>query len=343
MESRRRVVAGLTVAAVLLIVAGVAAVAIDADFGSEPSSAETGRQTALPSRSELATPSPLPTPVLSTSPGLTPSDAPSPSPSTPQSPRPAGFVLVGKSYVYQAGDGTSVPMPAIAGLRAALVDGRAFYYALTANSYGLKTGVYAGEFVPNVATQQANGSSAQTGGVVLVGRVVTRLLSDRLAQVAVPEQRWAVALPVDIRDSKKPIEVGFDGFGLHGWSDTPRVVVRFSGSLPVTNIIPDNAGYHVLVEPLGVTTWQVIDPTRLTLSSAKLDPAHVMNELLVYGTGAASVQNDFLFNRPVGIGRPMLNASDEVSVSLVVRGSRADLGPDRILAVGDVPVFVASS
>jgi hypothetical protein len=38
----------------------------------------------------------------------------------------------------------------------------------------------------------------------------------------------------------------------------------------------------------------------------------------------------------------MLTASDEVSVSLVVNGSRADLGPDRVLKVGDVPVFVAS-
>jgi hypothetical protein len=39
----------------------------------------------------------------------------------------------------------------------------------------------------------------------------------------------------------------------------------------------------------------------------------------------------------------MLSAASEVSVSLVVNGSRADLGPDKILTVGDVPVFVASS
>jgi hypothetical protein len=31
-----------------------------------------------------------------------------------------------------------------------------------------------------------------------------------------------------------------------------------------------------------------------------------------------------------------------VSVSLVVNGSRADLGADKVLTVGDVPVFVAS-
>jgi hypothetical protein len=39
----------------------------------------------------------------------------------------------------------------------------------------------------------------------------------------------------------------------------------------------------------------------------------------------------------------MLSASGEVSVSLAVQASRLDLGPDRILKVGDVPVFVASS
>jgi hypothetical protein len=39
----------------------------------------------------------------------------------------------------------------------------------------------------------------------------------------------------------------------------------------------------------------------------------------------------------------MVSATGEVSVSLVVPDSRADLGPDRILVVKDVPVFVAST
>jgi hypothetical protein len=68
-----------------------------------------------------------------------------------------------------------------------------------------------------------------------------------------------------------------------------------------------------------------------------------MNQILVYGTGAPSLRTDAGIDRRVPIGRAMLTASDEVSVSLVVRGSRADLGPDRILKVGDVPVFAASS
>lgn len=39
----------------------------------------------------------------------------------------------------------------------------------------------------------------------------------------------------------------------------------------------------------------------------------------------------------------MLSATSSVSVSLVVDGSRMDLGPDKVLTVGDVPVFVAKS
>jgi hypothetical protein len=39
----------------------------------------------------------------------------------------------------------------------------------------------------------------------------------------------------------------------------------------------------------------------------------------------------------------MLSATSSVSVSLVVDGSRQDLGPDKVLAVGDVPVFVAKA
>jgi hypothetical protein len=197
--------------------------------------------------------------------------------------------------------------------------------------------------MPNVTMQQADGSSAQTGGIVLVGPVANRLIADKIASYSVQADRWTVALPVDIRGAGKSVDVTFDQFGLHGWSDTPRVMVTFSGQLPVVNIILANAGYHVLVEQLGVTTWQVIDPTRLSLSPTALDPEHLMNELLVYGTGTPSTRTDVSVNRRVPVGRAMLTATGQVSVSLVIPGSRADLGPDRVLTVNDVPVFVASS
>lgn len=346
MEPRRRMVAGLTVAAVTLIVAGVAAVAIDSGFhGGGSSTASQGRTGSQPSTYPIATPTPSATvPAPSGQPGKTPAVVtPSPSPAPSPTARPPGFAMRGGSLVYYAADGTVVPVQPVVGLRTALVEGRVLYYALASNRYSLKAGSYAGEFDPNVTMQQADGSSAQTGGIVLVGPAANRLIADKLASISAPAQRWVVALPVDIRAASKTVDVGFDQYGLHGWSDTPRVIVRFAGQLPVVNVIPNNAGYHVLVEQLGVTAWQVIDPARLGLSATKLDPDHPMNELLVYGNGTPSARRDVLVAGRVAVGQPMLAASDEVSVSLVVRGSRADLGPDRVLKVGDVPVFVASS
>jgi hypothetical protein len=67
-----------------------------------------------------------------------------------------------------------------------------------------------------------------------------------------------------------------------------------------------------------------------------------MNELLVYGNGAPSVSRDKFFDVRAAVGSLMLTASGDVSVSLVVNGSHADLGADKVLTVGDVPVFVAS-
>ncbi len=342
MESHRRTVTGLTIAAIALIVTGLAAIAIDT--GQPPGTPFVpGTSFALvssPTRPGTGTPA-------STTAGPSGSPPPSPSPSPTSSPkatpRPVGFGQVGSTIVYSFPDGTEVPMPGIPGLGTELDNDRAVYYALKTNAYGLRTGDYAGEFMPNVTTQQADSSSAQTGGVALVGPVVSKLIANRLADIATPADRWIVALPVDIRGTAKPVDVGFDAFGLHGFSDTPRVVVRFSGQLHVTEIIPANAGYHVLVEALGVTTWQVIDPTRLGLPATKLDPDHPMNELLIYGTGTPNLRADAGVDKRVPMGRTMLLASDEVSVSLVVRSSRADLGPDRILKVGDVPVFAASA
>jgi hypothetical protein len=346
MESRKRVVVGLTAAAIALIVLGIAAVVVDSGFSGGLSPIGSASLPATgPDSSSIGGPSPSVTAQTpSGSPGETPSEI-SPSPSFVPTPsaRAAGFVVSGGSIVYYTADGTPVPMEPVRGLRMALVGGRARYYALSPNPYGLRTGAYAGEFMPDVTTEQADGSSALTGGIVLVGAVAGKLIADDLASIDAPAQRWVVALPVDIRGASAAVDVGFDAFGLHGWMDTPRVVIRFSGQLPVVNVIPGNAGYHVLVEQLGVTTWQVIDPTRLLLSPTKLDTEHLMNELLVYGTGVPSVTSDVRVDRRVPVGRAMLSASGEVSVSLAVQASRLDLGPDRILKVGDVPVFVASS
>ena len=344
MESRRKVVAVLAIVGVALIVGGLAAVAIGSGSSDGGPSLSFGPGSiGLPSASPSGTPLITPMPSASGSAALTPSPSPSSSATASASPRPGGFRSEGPQIVYVTSDGTPVPMPAVKGLTAKLVDGHALYYAPAHNRYGMRTNAVAGEFVPQVSIEQADGSSAQTGGVVLAGPVVTQLIADRLASIEDQADRWTVALPVDIRGTTHAIDVSFDDFGFHGWSDTPRVVVKFSGQMKVTEIIPNNAGFHVLVESLGLTTWQAIDPERLNLPETRLDPDHLMNELVVYGTGTTNLIADIMANHPIPVGRTMLLATDEVSVSLVVRDSRANLGPDRILTVGDVPVFAAAS
>jgi hypothetical protein len=332
----------------VLIAIGVAALVFNAGFSNTGGATSNG----APTPSALAG-----TPAISASPSPA-SPAPSGSgipatPSLPLSPTPdvsaspsehsAGFVKVGDGFVYSADDGTQVPVPLVPGLGVAVNPGRATYFALASNRYGLKADSYAGEFMPLVTMGQPDGSSAQTGGIVLVGPVISRLVSDRLAAAQSDADRWVVALPIDIRKTLgSPVSVSFDKFGLAGWSSTPRVVVKFVGSLPIVEAVPANGGFHVLVEQLGITRWQVIDPIRLGLSSDSIDPGHAMNELLVYGNGTPSVSRDKFFDVRAAVGSLMLTASGDVSVSLVVNGSRADLGADKVLTVGDVPVFVAS-
>jgi hypothetical protein len=349
MEPKRRVVAGLTGAAFVLIAIGVAALVFDAGSSSSGGSASVGTPTAPAQASTPATtPSPRPTQFLPASSGIPGSPVPPASPtpvlSPSPSPRPAGFIKVADGFAYRADDGTLVPVPLVPGLEVRLNSGRAIYYALASNRYGLKNGSYAGEFMPLVTMGQPDGSSAQTGGIVLAGPVVNRMILDRLAATQSDADRWIVALPVDIRSAAGTlVTVSFDKFGLAGWSNTPRVKVRFAGSLPIVEVVPTNGGFHVLVEELGVTRWQVIDPIRLSLPPDSIDPSHAMNQLLIYGSGKPGVSRDTDFNTRALVGSLMLTASGDVSVSLVADGSRADLGPDKVLSVGDVPVFVASS
>ena len=145
-----------------------------------------------------------------------------------------GFTQTEEGIVYYAEDGTAVPVAEVPGLQAEVHGSRVLYYALPGNHYNLIDGSYAGEFKPDVTMQQADGSSTQSGAIVAVGPVASRLLSDRLAAIENPADRWLIALPVDIRGEGPEVRVGFDSFGLHGWSDTPRVVVTFPGSPPNT-------------------------------------------------------------------------------------------------------------
>jgi hypothetical protein len=353
MEPRRRVVSAVAGAALVLIAIGMAALVFDPGLSGAGVASTRGAGTTVPaSNSPTASPSRAPSPSGSRgssvpgTPQTSDSNSPLASVGSPQT--RSGFLQQGEGFIYVASDGSVIPVIPVPGLRVEIDKGRALYYALASNRYGLGAGSLAGEFMPLVTMGQADGSSAATGGIVLGGLVVARLISDKLASMPADADRWIVALPVDIRTAgKTPVDVSFDQFGLAGWSNTPRVVVRFSGSLPVVETIPSNGGCHVLVEQLGATSWQIIDPVRLGLPPGTIDSAHVMNQLLVYGNGTptidgALVQRDIFIDRRVPIGQQIISVTSDVSVSLVASGSRAELGPDKVLAVADVPVFVAA-
>ena len=355
MEPSRRVVAGLSGAAVVLIGVGIAALVFDSGLYGGGGAMISHGGTASPKPSfPITSPSVPVRPSPSARGSGTPSPivSSSPSASTSATPRPAGFAVQNNALTYYAADGTVIPVASVPGCEVRLEQGKAIYYALASNRYGLKAGSYAGEFKPLVTMGQADGSSAETGGLVMVGPVVAKMITDELASIKTPEDKWIVALPVDIRSATSIVSVSFDQFGLASWADTPRVQVSFPGSLPVVEINPTNEGFHVLVEGIGVTAWQVIDPKRLTLAADAIDPAHSMNQLLIYGDGTptipgTSVPRNVYYDRKAGnpfdVGQLMLFAKSSVSVSLVVEGSHLDLGPDKVLTVGDVPVFVAKS
>ena len=341
-------VAGLTAVALSLMAVGLAAIVFDTGFAGagQPRSAganSTAPRAGSPSYRFSATP------LVSSSPGSgfsaspVPVSSASPTISVSPTPRTVGFGPFEKGFAYFADDGSITPVQPVPDLEVRIQTGKAVYYALAANRYLLKAGSYAGEFIPQVTIGQADGSSAQTGGVVLAGPVVAKMISDRLAAAASDSDRWVVALPVDIRTLKTGVDVSFDQFGLSALSNTPRVVVRFQGTLPVVESVPTNGGYHVLVEGLGVTAWQIIDPIRLTLPPAVIDPKHAMNQLLIYGTGDASTAKNTYVDSKTAVGTTIVSVADEVCVSLVVDGSRADIDSSRVLKVGDVPVFVAKN
>lgn len=351
MQVGRRFIGAAAVLAVVLVVVGFGVAALDPSLsvgGSTGPTGSVGRSAVASSASTqprtTVTPVPSASPTHSRTPSPSASLRPSPSPSPSPSKRPAGFVVEDNSVFYVAADGSSYPVPDLPGLQIQIQSGRASYYAVAGNKYGLKVGSYAGEFMPLVTMGQPDGSSAETGGLVLAGPVVSHLIGDALASIDGLADKWIVALPVDIRSARSAgVDVTFDAFGLGAIENTPRVVVSFSGTLPLVESIPTNAGVHVLVEGLNVTAWQVIDPARLSLPADAIDPAHAMNQLLIYGDGKTSLDHDLLVDDRLVVGAQIMEVSSSVSVSLVVEGSHADLGPGNVLQVAGVPVFVASA
>jgi hypothetical protein len=349
MQPGRRFIGVVTVLAAALVVVGFGFAALDPalPLGGSGSPTDAGGSSSEGAGLTFASSSVTPRPSVSPSRPVSTASASaavSPSPSAGPARHPVGFTVIGETVTYFTEDGTGLPVPAVAGLEVRIQSGRAIYYALAGNKFGLKAGSFAGEFLPMVTMGQSDGSSAQTGGSVLAGSVVTRLLNDAIGHIADAADKWLVALPVDIRAVRTAtVDVRFDSFGLGAIANTPRILVEFYGSAPFVETIPANAGAHILVEGINVTGWQVIDPARLSLPSDKIVDGHAMNQLLFYGDGTVSVDHDQLIDGRLAVGTELMQVSGDVSISLVVNGSHADIGPDKVLQIDGVPIFVASS
>jgi hypothetical protein len=336
----------MVVTAAALVVVGFGVAALDPTFSAGKPSAVASSTLIAVGTSEQ--PRPTPTIPISASPSR--SAVPSPTASirsatpSPAPTRAPGFVSSGDSSYYLTADGSRIPVVPVTGLAIQIQNGRAVYYANSGNKYGLKTGSYAGEFLPLVTMGQPDGSSAQTGAAVLAGPVANKLTTDALAHITDAANRWLVVLPLDIRAARGSfVDVSFDDFGLSGIANTPRVLIRFPGVLPLVEAVPSNGGVHVLVEGINVTRWQVIDPIRLNLSPNKIDATKAMNQLIVYGDGTPSLQFDQFIDGHLGMGSQVMDVSGDVSVSLAVTGSHSDIGPQNVLQIAGVPVFVASA
>jgi len=112
------------------------------------------------------------------------------------------------------------------------------------------------------------------------------MITDKLASIQTPrkvDRRPAV----DIRSTTEHRLGVLRTFGLAGWSNTPRVQVQLPGSLPVVEIIPTTKA-SILVEGIGITPGRSSTRSGDPRANA-IDPAHSMNQLLIYGDGTPTI------------------------------------------------------
>jgi len=213
---------------------------------------------------------------------------------------------------------------------------------LSSNPYGLRLAPTPANSWPNVAMQQADGSSAQTGGIVLVGPVASRLIANKVASYAVQADRLDRGSAGGHQGRRQVRKRHVRSVRPTGWLDTRGSLSSSPVSCPCQHH-PATPVTHVLVEQLGSRPGRSSTRPGSACRLAVLDPKHLMNELLVYGTGTPSAHTDVAFNRAVPVGRQMLSATTEVSVLPGGPRQPGRSGPDRVLTVNGVPVFVASS
>ena len=242
---------------------------------------------------------------------------------------PSGVVQEGDGIVWNDGNGKQLAVPAIPGLKAELEGGKVVYAAETGNSYKLGKGVY-GSFKPDVTTQQGDGSEISTGGIILDPRVVSKLPA---------KTGETIVLPGD-PSNETNVSVTFDTLGLHGWRDTPRVLISADpgGTFTILNTINDPNGEYLIVQATGVTSWMYFSD--YSGGKSTIGPGQDNLFIHVYGDQPLlGVTNDqhshWVFG---GLVKTGITGNISVSIDALQYDHPIDL--TTIRTIGGVPIFL---
>ena len=284
--------------------------------------------------------SPASAPIPSIAPSASPTTTAAPTPTPTPSPIPVGYSTgADGSLTYTTTTGAALKVPVIPGLVAGLADGKVTYTALASNPYGLKMGAYAGQFAPDVTV-----GSAPTGGVVLEGAVVAKLITDRLAAIPAQKDKWVIPLPVDIRGTKSTVAVTTDNGGFPDWKPTPRVLVSFAGSAPLVNPRPQNEGYRIVLSDQAAETWLFCDPYLVLRLNGGIVPGHEMSFVVTYGTDKTDISSQIEHGESVSVGYKVAEIWSNASIVIGTNvGGYLAIGADKLLNVAQVPVFIAAN
>jgi len=90
-------------------------------------------------------------------------------------------------------------------------------------------GVYFGEFKPNVTVE-----GSPTGGWAAESSQAKTYLEEELAQIPKQKNKWLITLPIDIRETKNRVDIGWqESQFVSGWM---MLKISFNGTLPLGNI-----------------------------------------------------------------------------------------------------------
>lgn len=256
----------------------------------------------------------------------TPSPTEAPTPSIGFGTNPDG------SISFRTETGEVLNVPAIDGLTAKLEDGKAVYRAIDGNPYGLNPEDYAGEFKPNVTTEQE-----QTGGIVLDSTVVSKMINDKLDTIPEQRDKWIVPLPLDITNLT-PDQNVYIGFNKSNPVGVQVCKISFDGVLPATNIIPDSSGLRILNG--NTFGWSYLDSLRsIDPYTATIVPGKEMHYLTIAGGLQGFNANQDLTS---SFGAEVALSSSSIFVYLAASADWIDMDGSKILKTDNSPIFLAA-